>query len=304
MIRKIAKVLKFGVPLIVAYFVGRVIHTNWEQVRDADWQFSPFYILGAALLSSTWYLARPLGWNIILNRFGRPVPYLAVYGVYRQSELSRYVPGAVWQFLSRIYLIKRWHVSASACMAATVVDMVLATLAAIIPALWTLQEAFPGMQAYHQVVLLAFPVVSILVVHPKIFNAWAGFLAERLRQPWTPLAIGWSQLLGIWAMYVVGWLLQCAGVAMFAHGILEMEPGGAAYLGSSYAVAWLIGTLTMIAPAGMGVREGAMGLLLTRVMAEGPAFTLAVGVRFFALLVELALVGLGALMPKPEPPNA
>lgn len=303
LIKNLAKILKILVPLIIAFFVGRVIHTNWEQVRDANWQFSPLYLAGSFLLCSAWFLFRPLGWNVILNRFGRKVPYGAVYRVYRQSELSRYVPGGVWQFLSRIYLIKRWHVTASACMAATIVDLVLATLAALIPASWTLQEAFPGMQTYHKVVLMAFPVASLLVVHPKIFNAWAGFVAERLRQPWTPLEIRWQQLLGVWAMYVAGWLMICAGVAMFARGILAMEPGGSTYLGSSYAVAWLIGTLTMIAPAGMGVRDGALGLMLARVLAEGPAFTVAVGVRFWVMLVEICWVGLGSLMPNPEPPE-
>ena len=304
MIKKLAGALKLLVPLVIAFFVGRVIHANWEQVRDAEWQLSPLYLLGSFLLCSGWFLFRPLGWSIILNRFGRHVPYPAVFRVYRQSELSRYVPGAVWQFVSRIYLIKRWHVSASACLAATIVDLVLATLAAIIPALWTLRAAFPEMQLYHRIVLMAFPLVSVLVVHPRIFNAWAGFIAGRLRQPWDPLQITWGRLLGIWALYVSGWLMLCGGVALFARGILAMEPGGSAYLGSSYAVAWLIGTLTMIAPAGMGVREGALGLLLSRAIAEGPAFTLAVGIRFWVLLVEVCWFGLGALMPNPEPPES
>lgn len=303
MIKGLARILKVLVPIVVAFFVGRVIHTNWEQVRDAEWQLSPLHLLGSFILCSAWFLVRPLGWNTILNCFGRPVPYAAVYRVYRQSELSRYVPGAVWQFVSRIYLIKRWHVTASACMAATIVDLVLATLAALIPASWTLREAFPDMKLYHQVVLMGFPAVSLLVVHPKIFNAWAGFLAGRLRQPWTPLEIRWTQLLWVWATYVAGWLMICAGVAMFARGILAMEPGGSTYLGSSYAVAWLIGTLTMIAPAGMGVREGALGFLLSSIIAEGPAFTIAVGVRFWVLLVEISWVGLGTLMPRPEPPD-
>src|SRR5690606_36503520 len=125
----------------------------------------------------------------------------------------------------------------------------------------------------------------------RIFNAWAGMLAERLGQPWTPLRIGWSKLLGIWLMYVGGWVALCAGVALFAQGILSMGAVSGMLLGSSYAVAWLIGTLTMIAPAGMGVREGAMGMMLSRFIAAGPAFTLAVGVRFWVLLVEICWVG-------------
>lgn len=303
MTRQLARVAKIAVPLVVVFFVARVILDNWEQVREAEWRVSPLYLVGSFVLCSGWFLVRPVGWNIILNRFGRKAPFFAVYRVYRQAELSRYVPGGVWQFVSRIYLIKRWRVSASACLAATIVDLVLATLAALVPASWTLLEVYSDFRLYHRIVLLAFPVAAIAVLHPRILNAWAGFLARRLKQPWTPLRIGFLTLIGIWAMYVAGWLALAAGLALFAHGILVMPPEGSTYIGSSYAVAWLVGMLTMIAPAGMGIRDTALGVLLSRILLQGPAFTLAVGIRFWLLLIEVVWAAIGILTPRPEPPE-
>jgi uncharacterized membrane protein YbhN (UPF0104 family) len=292
-----AKVAKFLVPLVVIFFVGRVILNNWEQVRTADWNVRPSYLFVSFCLSAAWFVFRPYGWKIILDGFGHPVPFPAVFRVCRQAELSRYVPGGVWQFVSRVVLLRQWDVSAAACLAATVVDLILATLASLLPAAWTLQESFEGFKTYHRVVLFALPVVAIFVVHPRLLNAWAGFLAHRLGQTWTPLEIRWRKLLGIWALYALGWVLLAAGVALFVHGVLRIPEGNTMFIGSSYTVAWLIGTLTMIAPGGMGIREGALGLLLSRVMPTGPAFTLAVGIRLWTLLVEIATYGLGYLMP-------
>jgi hypothetical protein len=48
----------------------------------------------------------------------------------------------------------------------------------------------------------------------------------------------------------------------------------------------------MIAPAGMGVREGVLGLLLRRVLPVGAAFTLAVAIRLWLTLVELVWAAL------------
>ncbi len=296
-----ARLAKIIVPLVVIFFVGRVILKNWAQVREAEWSIRPGYLALSFLLSSAWFIFRPWGWNIILNGFGHPVPFPAVFRVCRQAELSRYVPGGVWQFVSRVVLLKQWNVSAAACLAATLVDLFLATLACLIPAAWTLQEAFGGFKTYHRVVLFAFPVVSILFVHPTLLNGWAGFLARRLHQPWTPLDIRWRSLLGIWALYVLGWLLLGAGVALFVNGVLRIPDGNSLYIGSSYTVAWLVGTLTMIAPGGMGIREGALGLLLSQILPTGPAFTLAVGIRLWTLLIEIATLGLGSLLPAAEP---
>ena len=39
-----ARIAKFVVPLIVIFFVGRVILNNWEQVRTAEWEVRPAYL--------------------------------------------------------------------------------------------------------------------------------------------------------------------------------------------------------------------------------------------------------------------
>lgn len=300
-LRRAAGIGKFLIPAILAFFVGRVIHANWSQIQEAEWDISPLYLAASAVLSASWFWVRPLGWNLLVNGFGRPVPFFSVYRVVRQAELSRFIPGGVWQFASRVYLVQKWKVSASSALSATIVDLVLTTLAALIPALWSLGEAFPQLGRLQRIVFIAFPIVSIAVVHPKIFNAWAGLVFRRFGQDYAKLEIRWRTLLGIWAMYTASWILLCAGVAMFIRGVIQLGPGGSTFMGSSYAAAWLAGTFAMIAPAGMGIREGALGLLLSRWMPAGPAFTLAVGIRLWLLLLEVAWVGVGTLLPQREP---
>src|SRR5690606_14253217 len=92
-LRKTAQVAKFLVPALIAYFLGRVIHGNWSQIRQAEWDLTPGYLLASAALCAPWFWARPLGWNLLVNSFGRQVPYSAVYRVVRQAELSRFLPG-------------------------------------------------------------------------------------------------------------------------------------------------------------------------------------------------------------------
>lgn len=300
--KRIVNTLKLLVPLVIAFFVARVIHANWEQVKDAEWSFRPGYLLLSYLLVSPWFVIRPFGWNMILNNFGRRVPFPAVFRVARHAELSRYVPGGVWQFVSRIYLIQKWHVSATACVVATMVDLVLATLASIVPALWSLSDLLPELGRFHRIMVFGFPVASIAVIHPKVLNWWAAIVARRIGQPYTPLRISFARIVAIWAMYVGAWFGLCAGVSVFVYGLIQLDGRHAVFVGASYAVAWLIGTLTMIAPAGMGIRDSALGLLLSKLVGTGPAFTLAVGIRFWLLLVELSWVGWGSLMRRPEPP--
>ena len=58
-------------------------------------------------------------------------------------------------------------------------------------------------------------------------------------------------------------------MAFFARSLLPSAGASFTFIAGSYALAWLTALLTMIAPAGVGIREGVLGLLLGRVLAPG-----------------------------------
>ena len=63
-----------------------------------------------------------------------------------------------------------------------------------------------------------------------------------------------------------------------------------------YALAWLVGTLTPGAPAGAGVREGMLVVLLSPTMGEGGAGALAIMLRLVTTIGELLAWGVGMLI--------
>ena len=287
------RILKFLVPLVIAFFIGRAIHRNWQEVRAADWTFDGGYLLISVLLTVGWFALRPYAWAAILGRFGHPISYGAAFRIFRQAELSRYVPGTVWQYVSRVYLAGQWGVPAAATMAATIIETVLLVLASILPALLNIREALPRLASIQQVLLFVFPVVALAVVHPRVLNLWAGFLARRLKQPYSKLEIGWGAVAGICLTYSLMWLVVGLGVGFFVRGVISIPLTEVPVVGSYYAAAWFIGIISVVAPAGMGIRDGAFGLLLSQAMPLGAALTIAVAVRLWMTLLELVWAALG-----------
>ena len=300
------QILKFLVPLVIAFFIGRTIYRNWQEVQDADWVLDGGYLFISVLLTVGWFALRPYVWAAILRRFGHPIPYGAAFRIFRQAELSRYVPGAVWQYVSRVYLAAQWGVPAAATMAATIIETVLLVLASILPALLNIRQALPRLAAIQQVLLFVFPVVALAVVHPRVLNLWAGFLARRMKQPYTELRIGWGAVAGVCLTYSLMWLVVGLGIGFFVRGVIPISLTEVPLVGSYYAAAWFIGIVSVVAPAGMGIREGAFGLLLSQAMPLGAALTIAVGVRLWMTLLELVWAGVGLWYfdsPEQEPPG-
>ncbi len=290
---------KLVLPLILAYFIGRSIYGNWEQVRAESWRLDPAWLALSAALAAAWYLVRPLGWTLLLRGFGPDLPYAEIYRVYRKSELSRYVPGGIWQFAARIYLTQRYGVGAAACLAATLLDMTLAALAAMIPAAWVAAAAHESLGPWQRLAVLAFPAFASVLVIPRVLNAWAGPLARLLKQPYQPLEIGAARMFAIWGMYVATWTSLALAAGCFARALLPgIDSDVLLYIAGCYALAWLAALLTIVSPAGMGIREGLLGLLLGQALAVGTAMTLAVAIRLWVVCLELGWLGVGYLMPR------
>ena len=299
MTRWVIPAVKIAIPLVLALFIGRMIHGSWQQVRSEPWRLDPGLLAVSFVFAAAWYLIRPLGWARLIRGFGYEVPYWDVYRIYRKSELSRYVPGGVWQFASRIYLPRRYGVDAGACLAATMLDMVLAALAAMVPGAWLAGSAADALDAWQKAAILVLPLLAIGFVYPPALNAWAEPLARRLKQPYRRLEMSARQVLSIWALYVATWTLLAFAMAFFARGLLpDIGADRLALVAGCYALAWLAALLTMISPAGMGVREGVLGLLLGQALAVGTALTLAVAMRLWIVCMELIWFGIGLAMPR------
>lgn len=287
LIKRAAAIAKFLVPAIIGFFIGRVIYRNWQQVREAEWVFEPLYLLMSLGLTAAWFMLRPWIWKIILERFGHAIPFHAAFRITRRAELSRYVPGTIWQYVSRVYLADFWGVPAAVCLAATFVETVLLLLASISPALWDIAEALPFLGRHHRVLLVAVPLVALGALHPRVLNWWARFLSRRLKQPYVDLNIHWLTMAGIWTLYLALWIVHGLAVALFIRGVMVVPAAWWPYLASDYIFAWLVGMISMIAPAGMGIRDGVFGLVLGRRLPLGTALTIAVAVRLWLTIVEL-----------------
>ena len=95
-------------------------------------------------------------------------------------------------------------------------------------------------------------------------------------------------------------LLQRVGMLMawlwLARSMLELPTEALPAVGLAFVLAGVAGFLVFFVPAGLGVQEGIMLLLLTPYMAPADAATLVIAARLFQLLVMLIGAAAGAAL--------
>jgi glycosyltransferase 2 family protein len=114
---------------------------------------------------------------------------------------------------------------------------------------------------------------------------WAGKVLKReivLR------SLAHRVLLGAGVLTCVAWLMYGVAFWLFTKGVLGTAPGALRNYVAVFAGSYLIGFIAIFAPAGVGPREGAMGLALQRAgLAAGPAYLLVVASRLWLTALEV-----------------
>jgi glycosyltransferase 2 family protein len=296
--------LKWLVSLAVAFFIGRVIHLEWQKVRAFEWRFDVWFLALSFLATSFWFFARAWVWRAIVRHFGFDIPYRESVRIFVLSELSRYVPGTVWQYFSRIYLAGQWGVPAAVTLSSALMELLLLALAAVPLVLWHLDEVFPIMGRAQEVLLIVFPVAAVVVLQPAVLNRLARFLLPKLRMQYVPIELSFRAIAGLWAACLVIWVVFGAGFVLFARSLAPIGLSHGVQLASKYAVSWLIGLVTFFAPGGIGVREGVLGLLLGKTLPLGTAFIIAVLSRLWLMGLELLWGAVGQFYLRVRAPAA
>jgi len=284
----------FGLTILVAalaWAVRDVWPDAGPRLADAD----PVQLgLGLALLAA-YYLLFIVGWMLILAAMGIRVPYIVALQAEMLSMLAKYVPGGVWTPAARIVAMRRFGITDTPVLLASILlEAGLSAVAGMLVFLASLP--FVGVPVGAPMgPLVGFLVLVLVLLHPRVFRWLARKTLRRFgAADFEPLA--WRDALGILCFYLVTW--PVGGLALFfLLRAVGGDPDLAAvpFLGGAAAVGAIVAVLAVFTPSGLGVREGAMYGLILAVSSEGVALGATILNRFAITVVEALLLLIGTI---------
>jgi uncharacterized membrane protein YbhN (UPF0104 family) len=229
---------------------------------------------------------------------GPSLPLWISVRVFMVANLGRYVPGKVWQIAGLAYLAKREGVQASVATGAAILGQGIAILAATLVAMGTL---FGGNQFWREIgwmglvagISVSVSIVAVVVIPPvfrRVVAFW--FRLTRTDPPDNGLGSGNAGLRWL-VLYVVNWGIYATAFWLLYLSFWEWRTF--LQVGPAFAAAYVGGYIAVFAPAGAGVREGILVILLQPIMAREAAVILAVIARLWTTAVELVPAALLAV---------
>ncbi|RIQ14494.1 lysylphosphatidylglycerol synthase domain-containing protein [Jiangella rhizosphaerae] len=272
---------------------GWAIASRWDEVLQA-WSALPLATAVAAFVTALAYvLATMASWRAALTDLGSAVPLGPAARMFLVSQLGKYLPGGVWNLVAAAEIGADRRIPRRRSVTVMAVALLVSIVTGLLVAVVAVAAGPSGVRDRYGVALLALPLLVVLLV-PSVLNRLLGFLLRRLRRPpleQPPSAAGIARA-AAWAL--LAWLL--AGLHLFllvtALGA-EATPATAALVTGAYALAWTMGFLVVVVPAGVGVREAVLALVLADQLSGGAVVLAVLASRVLMTVADLTL-GLAA----------
>ncbi len=283
---------QLALTVLVTWFVLERLGPGVGELRGLDpslWRPNvPLLLASCALLLLAYFWSAALWGRIVVDLGGPTLSTFASIRLFMVANLGRYVPGKVWQIAGLAVLARRRGVPAATATGAAVLGQGIALAAAALVGMGALLGGPSALRRWGVPVAAALAAGVLLALIPPVFRHLARLWFRLARQE-APPGLGALHALRWLALFVANWALYA-----FSFWVLAASFGHASNLvpvASAFAAAYVLGYVMLFAPAGVGVREGALIALLTPYMGAAAAGVLAVVARIWTTAVELVPAG-------------
>ena len=281
-----------GVAVVVLGTV--LVAQRWDEVSVALGTIGWPAALAATVLTTLGVVATAECWRTWLASLGgRPAVWTA-HRVFYLTQSGKYVPGSLWPVLAQAALARRYGVSRSAVVVASTLFLLLHVVTGVLVGVLGV-----GLAAAQTWGWLVAPValLGVLVLAPPVLSRLLRALST-----WRPAlgtaSPGWAATARAGALMMLAW--ACYGTATWLL-LRPLEPGpqgwgpeGFGLAVGGYALAWVVGFLVVVAPAGVGAREAVVVAVLGPVVGVTEALSVALVSRVALTVADLGLAALSA----------
>ncbi|HEX3323617.1 MAG TPA: lysylphosphatidylglycerol synthase domain-containing protein, partial [Solirubrobacterales bacterium] len=288
--KRVRLAIQLGVAVLVFGFLVLTVVNQWAEIKDKGVHFHVLWLIPAFVILPIFYALNAVGWDLILRFLGYRLGAGRAQVAWGQPLLARYVPGSVLYVLGRVLLSERAGVPRRLTIASIVYEQALqATSAIVVAAYFLINHPDLQGQPLRWGVLVLIPL-AIALLHPRVFGPIANRVLQAFGREPLPGVISLRGVFAVLAFYTLNWGVVAVGIWCVARSVSTVSASDILAVGSAQAFGYVAALVTLVAPAGLGVRDAAFAWAV-KVATPGNSFAvaslIAIVVRGVLTLVEL-----------------
>lgn len=286
--------LRAAFLVVAVAFAGLALASQWDEAGERVGDLSVVHVGLAALCAVGSLTASFLAWRETLAGLGDRLPVATAARVFFLGQLAKYVPGSIWAIVGQMELAKvhgvRRERTATAGVVVLVISLAMGLLLGLL-AVPALLDADGGL--YASSVLLLVPLAVVL--HPRVLTWLVQRGLQLLKRAPLEAPLSFATIWRVAAFSVVSNLLLGLQIWQLAvdvggdgRALLALAVGG-------YGLAAAVSLVVIPLPAGAGLREAILVLLLAPEIGAASATLVALLARLLLTVADVAAAGLAAV---------
>lgn len=291
--------------IVTALFIVYVVRSL--RGHDLSVYATPRAAIGIVLAALFWSASLPLlalAWRGMLRSLGVRKSLRELIGILGISQFAKYVPGNVAQYVGRVGMSLTRDIPARPLAVTIILETLLVVPAAVVIGVGTGVLSNVGLQVVRHhgsqllliaalVVLASIGLFVLRLIAPSLLQRFAPKYAPALEGNLLPAQRSLAQA---FAAYCVAFGIHGLSLILLTHFLLPGAHHDNWLLVASFALAWIVGFVTPGAPAGLGVREGLLLLMLAPVYSMATAGILVIALRIATTLGDVLNLAVGFLL--------
>ena len=282
----------FGLTFLFVVFsvAAMAIVRDRISLSSALRQIGPWPIVAGVGLSMLGAIASFFVWREILGGLKIEIPWSLSSSTYFVSQLGKYLPGSVWPVLMQMEVGRSQGASRRTMFVANIYSIVLNCVIGLSVGCLFLSIYDRDLLNRYWWALLALPLL-VALLHPRAISAVIDRLLEFFHQPTLGESVRFSAEVRAAAWSIFSWFFLGVSLGVIASRI---DGGGFSKLALCFgamAFAWTVGVLFIPAPAGAGIRDVFLAVILSTTMSSSQSLAVILASRAAVTISDLILAG-------------
>jgi glycosyltransferase 2 family protein len=286
--------LQAGLAVVIFGFLVLTVVSDWSDIKSEGVHFQVLWLIPALIILPFYFVLSAFGWDLTLRSLGYRIGFGRAQVAWGQPLLARYVPGSILYVLGRVLLSERAGVPRRISVASIVYEQAIsATSAVVVAAYFVIKHPELHGDPIRWAVLLLIPL-PIIILSPQVFRPLSDRALRAFGRDPLPVVMPLRDVIGLTIYYSLVWIVVAFGVYSVARAVIHIPYKDILLVGSAQAIGYFAALVTLVAPAGLGVRDGAFAWAVKAALPTGNfgvASLIAIAVRGVMTVAELIYVG-------------
>lgn len=283
--RRIKRFISLVLVLVVVLILGYSLLISKNSIKNIEWKLDFDLILITFILYSFGLCFISIAWLSIMRKLGSNEKSTKHLMVFLGSLVARRIPFPIWYIGSRFYFYNNSSVSKKNIAFATIIEIALTGFSGIFM-LFILLGLFYREIGFGIIALLILIISVYLFSHRDLLRTSINFVLTKFQREPVEFNFGTKVFLNWFFLYAISWLFSGFTFYNGIKAVIEIDITPIAGILFSM-ISGLVGYVSMVLPAGFGLKELTTGFLLSQSIPIGLGIIMGIINRIFTTITEV-----------------